>query len=153
MGIELTTDLLATKVQYSVDIVMYKWKYHVPTNQHSKVKDLVKANRDCVANGLHTSSQFYDFRKTSSSMTKTYVGSKDIPVYLPEDDFTYGKPGEYIYFNSVFKIRLTSCLGMDMEMTTLCAGAHSIERRLHRLTVDGESYRVISQNLTYSSKK
>jgi hypothetical protein len=39
-------------------------------------------------------------------MTKTHVGTKSIPVYLPEDGFTYGKPNEYIYFNTDPKIRL-----------------------------------------------
>jgi hypothetical protein len=89
-----------------IDIVMYKWKYHDPIYQQSKIKDLIKANKGCVANRLHTSSQFYDFRNTYSSMMKTPVGSKDIPVYLPEDGFTYRKPNEYIYFNSVLKIQL-----------------------------------------------
>lgn len=73
---------------------MYHWKYHNPSTMQPKVKDLIKTNKDCVANNLHTSANFYDFRKTSSSLTKTRLGSKDIPLYLPEDGFTYGKPGE-----------------------------------------------------------
>lgn len=47
-----------------------------------------------MANNLHTSSQFYEFRKTASSLSKTKHGSKDIPIYLPADGFTYGKPLE-----------------------------------------------------------
>ena len=74
--------------------VMYRWKYHAPTTIIPSQKDLIKTNKDCVANNLHTSSHFYDFRKTSSSLAKSKLGSKDIPVYLPEDGFTYGKPGE-----------------------------------------------------------
>lgn len=62
---------------------MYRWKYHNPSSYQSNQKDLIKTNKDCVARNMHTSAQFYDYRKTSSSLTKTRIGSKDIPVYLP----------------------------------------------------------------------
>ena len=90
---------------------MYHWKYHDPTNQEIKEKDFRKTNKDCVGNNLHTASQFYDFRKTSTSMSKPKTGSKNIPIYLPHDGFTYGRPLEYPFMRNSLEDPIRVLLG------------------------------------------
>ena len=76
--------------------LMYTWNYHQNSQNKNvgKVKDLVKTNILAVKNLATTSSTNYNFRKTQTAFKTFKEGSKNVKIYLPEDNFTYGKPGE-----------------------------------------------------------
>lgn len=47
-----------------------------------------------VRNHATNSSTNYNFRKTQTAFKTFKEGSKNVKIYLPEDNFTYGKPGD-----------------------------------------------------------
>lgn len=75
---------------------MYTWQYHqnFENKNNGKVKDLVKTNMLAVKNHATNSSTNYNFRKTQTAFKTFKEGSKNVKIYLPEENFTYGKPGD-----------------------------------------------------------
>lgn len=75
---------------------MYSWSYHQNSQNQNigKEKDLIKTNKKCLRNLLHTASDFSKFRKSDTLYKSVKEGNKNIAIHLPEDNFTYGKPGE-----------------------------------------------------------
>lgn len=76
--------------------VMYSWKENqTSTNPNvGKEKDIIATNKKCLKNFLHTSSDFSKFRKTDTVYKPVKEGSNKISIKLPEENFTYGKPGD-----------------------------------------------------------
>lgn len=76
--------------------LMYKWKDHQNSaNQnHLKEKDFKETNKVALKNLLHTSSQFSQYRKTNTLYKPVPEGTNVIPIRLPEEGHTYGKPLE-----------------------------------------------------------
>ena len=79
-----------------VNEVMYAWKYHENSLNPNinKEKDLIKTNKDCTKNLLHTATQFYKFREKATSYKEPKEGTRNMKIKLPEEGFTYGKPLE-----------------------------------------------------------
>ena len=75
---------------------MYSWAYHqnTPNLNDKKEKDFVATNKKCLKSLLHTSSDFSKFRKSDTQYKTAKEGGKEIKIKLPEDNFTYGKPGD-----------------------------------------------------------
>ena len=76
--------------------LMYTWKLHENGENKNigKVKDIVATNKQALRNHATTSSTNYNFRKTQTVYKDFKEGSKNVKIYLPEDNFTYGKPGD-----------------------------------------------------------
>jgi hypothetical protein len=87
--------------------MMYEWQYHNPSANHNdkKVKDLIETNKLCLKDKLHTSNQFYDYRKSKTLFKTAREGSKVVKIQLPEETHAYGKPLEYVRFNLALKIQ------------------------------------------------
>lgn len=58
------------------------------------IKDIINTNKQALRNKATNSSTNYNFRKTQTVYKTCREGSKNVKIYLPEDNFTYGKPGE-----------------------------------------------------------
>ena len=74
----------------------HAWKYHENSENQNKgkVKDIIATNKNALKNHATTSSTNYNFRKTQTVYKDFKEGSKNVKIYLPEDNFTYGKPGD-----------------------------------------------------------
>lgn len=84
---------------------MYRWKHAQisPNANHLKLKDFKETNKAALKSLLHTSSQFYDFRKTNTKYRPAPEGTNVIPLRLPEPNHAYGKPLEYLPPHSAWK--------------------------------------------------
>lgn len=76
--------------------MMYNWSYHKNSDNKNqgKVKDLVETNKAALKSLIHTSSGNSGFRKTQTLYKNVKEGSNNIKIKLPEENFTYGKPGD-----------------------------------------------------------
>ena len=96
--------------------LMYEWKYHENSNNPNvgKEKDLIKTNKECVKNLLHTARDFSGFRQSATSYKQPKEGTKNMNIKLPEEGHTYGKPLEYFLPNNLgMKIQLRWLLLMS----------------------------------------
>lgn len=76
--------------------VMYRWEYSQvsPNANHLKLKDFKETNKAALKSLLHTSSQFSNYRKTNTKFRAAPEGSNLVPIRLPEQNHSYGKPLE-----------------------------------------------------------
>lgn len=76
--------------------MMYTWKQHQMTDNknNGKVKDLVETNKAALRQLIHTASGNSVFRKTQTQYKTYKEGTNHIKIKLPQENFTYGKPGD-----------------------------------------------------------
>lgn len=76
--------------------MMYKWKYHKSSDNKNinKTKDLITTNKEALRSLITTPPGNYDFRKTNTFYKPIRQGTTHIKIKLPDENFTYGKPGE-----------------------------------------------------------
>ena len=58
------------------------------------MKDIVATNKQALKNHATTSSANSNFRKTQTVYKQFKEGTNKIKINLPEENFTYGKPGD-----------------------------------------------------------
>lgn len=75
---------------------MYQWKLHQNSLNKNvgKVKDIITTNKQALKNMATTAHDNYNFRKDQTAYKTFKEGSKNVKIYLPEENFTYGKPGD-----------------------------------------------------------
>jgi hypothetical protein len=73
-----------------------------------KEKDLLETNKQALKNLLHTSSQFSGYRKSNTLFKAPKAGTNVVPIRLPEENHSYGKPLEYISRDLDWKILFDS---------------------------------------------
>ena len=76
--------------------LMYQWQFSENSQNPNvgKKKDLIETNKKCLKSLLHTSSDFQKFRKSHTMYQPIKEGTNKIKIKLPEENFTYGKPGD-----------------------------------------------------------
>lgn len=73
---------------------MYGWKYHQNSNNPNvdKTKDMLRTNMAALKKYACTSDTNYNFRKSDTQYKRIKEGTKNVKIYLPEENFAYGKP-------------------------------------------------------------
>ena len=70
--------------------VTMSWQFHNQTRSKRARKDFRSLNKQCISNALHTSQQFYKYRKQADARLKVSQGKTQLEILLPEEQFRYG---------------------------------------------------------------
>ena len=80
-----------------------------------KEKDFIRSNKDCVNGRLSTARDFSGFRKTCQSFMNPKEGSKNMKIWLPDSQFSYGKQDKYLNLDLENKIQLSLFWPTNMD--------------------------------------